>query len=129
MWEVKLLTIVLAMEVMFVVSNTLNKAATAKRMSNYVYIAYTHAIAALFLIPAAFLYHRKTPPPPIGCSTILRIFLLAILNFGVSIFFYTGLRYSSPTLASAMINLSLGFTFIIAIIFRLGLQGTTLRKC
>ncbi|XP_021770492.1 WAT1-related protein At3g28050-like, partial [Chenopodium quinoa] len=41
------------------------------------------------------------------------------MQFGVSIFFYTGLRYSSPTLASATINLSLAFTFIVAIIFRM----------
>uniref|UniRef100_A0A803LJ38 WAT1-related protein n=1 Tax=Chenopodium quinoa TaxID=63459 RepID=A0A803LJ38_CHEQI len=81
MWELKLSGIILAMEVMVVGSNTLTKAATAKGMSNYVYITYTHAIALLILFPAAFLYHR------------------------------------SPTLASAISNLSLAFTFIVAIIF------------
>uniref|UniRef100_A0A803L0E7 WAT1-related protein n=1 Tax=Chenopodium quinoa TaxID=63459 RepID=A0A803L0E7_CHEQI len=60
MWELlKLSGIILAMEVMVVGSNTLTKAATAKGMSNYVYITYTHAIALLILFPAAFLYHRK----------------------------------------------------------------------
>nr|XP_021842789.1 WAT1-related protein At3g28050-like [Spinacia oleracea] len=106
------------MEVMYVGSNTLTKAAMAQGMTNNIYITYTHAISLLLLFPAAFLYHRKTPAPPIRRSTILRIFFLAIISYGCSMFFYAGIRNSSPTLASATSNLSLAFTFIIAIIFR-----------
>ncbi|XP_021742037.1 WAT1-related protein At3g28050-like isoform X2 [Chenopodium quinoa] len=75
-------------------------------------------MAAVFLGDVLHL-GRKKRPPPIRCSTIFRIFLLAILNCSCSIFFYIGLRYSSPTLASAISNLTLAFTFIVAIIFRM----------
>ncbi|XP_056690876.1 WAT1-related protein At5g40230-like [Spinacia oleracea] len=119
MWEIKIFGIIVAMEVVFVGSNTITKAAMAQGMSNNVYITYTHAISLFILAPTTFLYHRKTPPPPIRCSTILRIFLLAIISYGCSMFFYAGIRNSSPTLASATSNLSLAFTFIIAIIFRM----------
>ncbi|KNA24453.1 hypothetical protein SOVF_015580 [Spinacia oleracea] len=107
------------MEGISVGTNTLSKAAMAKGMSNYIFTTYTHALALFFLLPLAFFLHRKTRPPVIGWSIILRLFLLGILSCGCSIFLFVGIRYSSPTLASAMNNLSPAFTFIIAIIFRM----------
>ncbi|XP_021842862.1 WAT1-related protein At3g28050 [Spinacia oleracea] len=119
MWEMKLGIILLGMEGISVGTNTLSKAAMAKGMSNYIFTTYTHALALFFLLPLAFFLHRKTRPPVIGWSIILRLFLLGILSCGCSIFLFVGIRYSSPTLASAMNNLSPAFTFIIAIIFRM----------
>lgn len=58
MWEIKKIGIILGMEVMYVGSNTLTKAAMAQGMTNNIYITYTHAISLLLLFPAAFLYHR-----------------------------------------------------------------------
>ncbi|XP_021742004.1 WAT1-related protein At3g28050-like [Chenopodium quinoa] len=121
MWEMKLGVILLTMEGISVSTNTLSKAAMAKGMSNYIFTTYTHAISLFFLVPLAFFLHRKTPPPPIGWSIIMRLFLLGVLNCGCSIFLFVGIRYSSPTLASAMNNLSPAFTFIIAIILRMEL--------
>lgn len=131
MWEMKLgiIFILLAIDVMDVGQYTLSKAAMATGMSNYIYTTYTHAISVLVLIPVAFIYHRNTPPPPIGLSIVLRIFLLGIFNCACSVFLYTGIRYSSPTLASAINNLSPAFTFIIAIMIRLGLRETSLQRC
>ncbi|XP_021842788.2 WAT1-related protein At3g28050 [Spinacia oleracea] len=119
MWEANMVIILLTMELMDVGCNTLSKAAMAKGMSNYIFTTYAHAIAFVFLIPLAFLFHRKTPSPPIGVAIILRLFLLGVLCCGCSIFLFIGIRYSSPTLASAMNNLSPAFTFIMGIIFRM----------
>ncbi|XP_057528807.1 WAT1-related protein At3g28050-like isoform X2 [Amaranthus tricolor] len=120
MWEIQLGLILLMMELMDVSNNTLGKAAMAKGLSNYIFTTYTHGIAVFFLIPLAYLYHRNTPlSQPIGVSVMFRLFLLGVLCCGCSIFLYLGIRYSSPTLASAMNNLSPAFTFIMGIIFRM----------
>ncbi|CAO2829227.1 unnamed protein product [Amaranthus hypochondriacus] len=108
------------MELMDVSNNTLGKAAMAKGLSNYIFTTYTHGIAVFFLIPLAYLYHRNTPlSQPLGVYIMFRLFLLGVLCCGCSIFLYLGIRYSSPTLASAMNNLSPAFTFIMGIIFRM----------
>uniref|UniRef100_A0A803L0E5 WAT1-related protein n=1 Tax=Chenopodium quinoa TaxID=63459 RepID=A0A803L0E5_CHEQI len=97
--------ILLTMELMDVGCNTLSKAAMAKGMSSSIFTTYTHGIAFFFLIPLSFLFHRKTPSPHISVAMIFRLFLLGVL--------------CSPTLASAMNNLSPAFTFIMGIIFRM----------
>ncbi|XP_021726964.1 WAT1-related protein At3g28050-like [Chenopodium quinoa] len=119
MWEIKMVIILLTMELMDVGCNTLGKAAMAKGMSSFIFTTYTHGIAFFFLIPLAFLFHRKTPSPHIGVAMIFRLFLLGVLCCGCSMFLFIGIRYSSPTLASAMNNLSPAFTFIMGIIFRM----------
>ncbi|CAO2829226.1 unnamed protein product [Amaranthus hypochondriacus] len=107
------------MEIMDVSCNTLGKAAMAKGLNNYIFTTYTHGVAFLFLIPVAFLFHRKNPAPPISIGIILRLCLLGVLCGSCSIFLFIGIRYSSPTLASATNNLSPAFTFMMGIIFRM----------
>ena len=53
-------------------------------------------------------------------NIVLKLYLnvLILCSGGCSIFLYIGIRYSSPTLASATNNLSPAFTFIMGIIFR-----------
>ncbi|KAF3958325.1 hypothetical protein CMV_016756 [Castanea mollissima] len=76
--------------------NTLYKAATSKGLSYYVFAFYSFAIATLVLLPLVFTF---------------RLFVSQLCG-------YIGIEYSSPTLASAISNLTPAFTFILAVIFR-----------
>ncbi|KAL2240493.1 UNVERIFIED_CONTAM: WAT1-related protein [Sesamum indicum] len=90
-------TAIVTMECANVGLNTLFKLATLHGMSRHVFLVYAYAIAALLLLPAPFFSRRYT-------SQIMG---------------YTGINYGSPTLASAMSNLSPAFTFLLAVIFRM----------
>ncbi|KAG5129549.1 hypothetical protein GLYMA_13G071300v4 [Glycine max] len=76
---------------------TLFKAATLQGMSNYVFVTYAYSVALLVLLPVTFFYRRSS-------SQILG---------------YAGIRYSSPTLSSAISNLTPAFTFMLAVICRM----------
>ncbi|KAK4261283.1 hypothetical protein QN277_004305 [Acacia crassicarpa] len=98
--------------------NTLIKAATDKGMSDYVFVVYSNAISLSLLLPFSFLYYRKRSSPSITTSIICKIFLLGFLSCAAQTLIYTGIGYSSPVLASVMLDLSPVFTFLLAIIFR-----------
>ncbi|PNX59855.1 auxin-induced protein 5ng4, partial [Trifolium pratense] len=97
-------------------SNTLLKSATNDGMSIFVFTFYSNLLALCFLLPSTFFYYRKRAPPPIPTSIFFRMFLLSCLSTTVQILMNTGIGYSSPTLASAMIDLVPAFTFILAVI-------------
>ncbi|KAL4315110.1 hypothetical protein HN51_069320 [Arachis hypogaea] len=100
--------------------NTLVKSANTNGMSNYVFILYSNLLAFFFLLPSTFFFYRNAPPPPpIPTSVLSRILLLSCLSTTVQTLMYTGIGYSSPTLASAMVDLIPAFTFIIAIFSRM----------
>lgn len=126
----KLVAVMLVVsQVVLVGGNTLCKAAMARGMSNFVFVFYGHFLALLFLIPSAFIHHRNTPFPPITSNIICRLFLLGLINYCCAIFSYTGISYSSPTLASAMANLSPALTFTLAIIFSLKSMKLYSKEC
>ncbi|XP_059658546.1 WAT1-related protein At3g28050-like [Cornus florida] len=77
--------------------NTLTKAAMGRGMSNFVFVVYSNALAFCLLLPATFIFH--------SCF--------------VQTCVYIGIRYSSPTLASAMVDLTPAFTFVLATITRM----------
>ncbi|GFZ17488.1 nodulin MtN21 /EamA-like transporter family protein [Actinidia rufa] len=98
---------------------TLSKAAMTKGMSHFVFVVYSDAIATLILLPSAFLLTR-TNRPPLTFSILCKFFLLSLIGITVmQNFAFTGINYSSPTLASAMSNLIPAFTFLLAVIFRM----------
>ncbi|CAL5188959.1 unnamed protein product [Lathyrus oleraceus] len=99
--------------------STLIKAATNDGMSIYVFTFYSNLFALCFLLPSTLFYHRKRAPPPISSSIYCRLFLLSCLSTSVQILMNTGIRCSSPTLASAMVDLVPAFTFILALISRM----------
>ncbi|KAK8652432.1 hypothetical protein V6N13_126465 [Hibiscus sabdariffa] len=107
------------MECINVGLNTLFKAATLHGMSYHVFVVYAYAIAALVLLPAPFFSHRTRALPPLTFPILLKIGLLGLIGSSSQIMGYTGINYSSPTLASAISNLTPAFTFILAIIFRM----------
>ncbi|XP_004304594.1 PREDICTED: WAT1-related protein At3g28050-like [Fragaria vesca subsp. vesca] len=112
-------TAMVTMESTNVGLNTLFKAATNRGMSYHVFVVYSYSIAALALLPAPFISHRSRRLPPLNFSIMSKILLLGLIGSSSQIMGYTGISYSSPTLASAISNLVPAFTFILAIIFRL----------
>lgn len=107
-----------AMECANVGLNTLYKAATLKGMSHHVFVVYSYGLAAFLLLPSYF-FNRSRLLPPLNFSVLWKIFLLGLIGGSSQMIGYTGIKYSSPTLASAISNLVPAFTFILAIIFRM----------
>lgn len=106
--------------------NTLFKEATVKGMSYHVFVVYSYALAAalaLLLLPSTFFFihgsNSRLNLPPLKFSILSKIFLLGLIGCTSQIMGYTGINYSSPTLASAISNLVPAFTFILAILFRM----------
>ncbi|MED6155704.1 hypothetical protein PIB30_007572 [Stylosanthes scabra] len=96
----------------------LSKQVMAKGMSNFIFIFYSNSLASLILLPSSFFIHRFNRPP-ITFSTIIGCFLLGLLGFMAQAFGYAGINYSSATLSTALLNLVPGFTFVLAVLFRL----------
>ncbi|EXC31607.1 Auxin-induced protein 5NG4 [Morus notabilis] len=86
-----------AVELAAVGVNTFYKAATLEGLSYFVFVAYSYVLGTLVLLPLPFIFPRFTCSI-CGCK---------------------GIEYSSPTLASAVSNITPAFTFILAIIFRM----------
>ncbi|KAK0575565.1 hypothetical protein LWI29_002819 [Acer saccharum] len=88
-------------------------------MNRYVLIVYRNAIAALVLAPFALLLERKIRPK-MTFTVFLQImtmgFLEPILDQGFS---YLGMKYTSASYTSAIMNAVPSVTFVIALIFRL----------
>lgn len=116
--EVVPFTAMFAVEFATVGVNTLYKAATSKGLSFFVYVGYSYVIGTLVLLPLPFIFPRRELPP-FKISVFFRIGLVALFGLSNNLCRYKGIEYSSPTLASAMNNLTPTFTFILAVIFRM----------
>ncbi|KAL3526441.1 hypothetical protein ACH5RR_011097 [Cinchona calisaya] len=99
--------------------NTLYKAATVKGLDYHVFILYSYGISALVLLPLCYIFHRKTPLPPFTIGLLCKFFCLGFLGFPAQYLGYLGINYSTPTLASAMTNLTPATTFVLAVLFRM----------
>ncbi|RAL40027.1 hypothetical protein DM860_008167 [Cuscuta australis] len=94
------------------------KAAMSSGMTNFTFVFYSNLLAALLLLLPAFLFQGSTRPP-LSFSLICGFFLLGILGCTAQLTGYTGINYTSASFASAMLNLIPGFTFLLAITFRM----------
>uniref|UniRef100_A0A5B6ZV73 WAT1-related protein n=2 Tax=Davidia involucrata TaxID=16924 RepID=A0A5B6ZV73_DAVIN len=120
MWDSGIIAVLMGTESLEVGLNTLSKAAMRRGMSNFVFVFYQNALAILFLAPLTFIYHRITSPPPrLTFSILCRIVLLGLIGGWLQMFMFIGIGYSSPTLASAMTNITPAYTFILAGITRM----------
>ncbi|KAL3751711.1 hypothetical protein ACJRO7_012528 [Eucalyptus globulus] len=99
--------------------STMSKAAMSRGMSNFIFVAYSNALAIFFLCCASLLYYRKRRLPELTISIALRIFLLSLIATCLQLLMFVGIGYSSPTLASVMTDLTPAFTFILALISRM----------
>ncbi|XP_051141126.1 WAT1-related protein At5g40240-like isoform X2 [Andrographis paniculata] len=119
LWELLVFTAMVTVECANVGVTTIYKAAVTMGLNYHVYMAYSYAIAAAFLLPLASLIHRNTPLPPLTVVLLGKFFILGFLGFTGQYLMYLGIAYSSPTLGSAMSNLTPACTFCLAILFRL----------
>ncbi|PIN06346.1 hypothetical protein CDL12_21095 [Handroanthus impetiginosus] len=117
--EVLPLAAMLAAECANVGSNTLYKAAATKGLSYHVFMVYSYAVSSIILLPLAYLFHRKTPLPPFTVVLLGKFFIIGSLGFAGQFLGYLGIAYSSPTMSSAMSNLSPATTFFLAILLRM----------
>ncbi|KAF3437078.1 hypothetical protein FNV43_RR19831 [Rhamnella rubrinervis] len=98
---------------------TITKAAMSSGMSRYVLVVYSNALGTLILLPVSLIIERKKRPP-LTFSILCKLFLIGLV--GITMMrncMFTGVNYSSPTLSSAMSNLTPAFIFLLAIIFRM----------
>ncbi|ESQ32664.1 hypothetical protein EUTSA_v10004485mg [Eutrema salsugineum] len=117
--EAMFLTAMLVSETGIVGMNTLFKAATSKGLNSYAFLGYSYLLASLLLLPSPFLSNRSRSLPPLSFSILCKIGLLGLLGSMYVITGYIGIKYSNPTLASAISNITPALTFILAVIFRM----------
>ncbi|CAL5414519.1 unnamed protein product [Camellia sinensis] len=88
-------------------------------MSNFILVVYRHAVATLVIAPFALVLERKIRPK-MTLSVFLKIMALGLLEPVIDQnLYYLGLKNTSATFASAVMNVLPALTFIMAIIFRL----------
>ncbi|KAL2317790.1 hypothetical protein Fmac_031666 [Flemingia macrophylla] len=90
-----------------------------KGMSHYVFVVYRNVIATVVLAPFAFFLERKVRP-----KMTVRIFseIMAVAFVEIILdqcFTFLGMKYTSASFASAVMNSVPSITFVLAIIFRL----------
>ncbi|WRX21977.1 EamA domain - like 10 [Theobroma cacao] len=112
-------TAMVALESANVGVNILFKAATLKGMSYYIFIAYSYAVGTILFLPLSFIFPSRAVLPRLKFHVVSRIFLLGLIGFSAQICAYKGIEYSSPTMASAVSNLTPAITFILAVLSRL----------
>ncbi|XWS40777.1 hypothetical protein CRYUN_Cryun17cG0024600 [Craigia yunnanensis] len=116
------ITAMVAVECSDVVLSILFKSASLKGMSYFICIAYCYVLATLVFLPLAFIFNRYfslLTLPSLKFPLISRICLLRLLWYSSMICSYKGIELGSPTLASAISNLTPAFTFILAVFFRM----------
>ncbi|KAK3407777.1 hypothetical protein EUGRSUZ_J00147 [Eucalyptus grandis] len=120
-WYVEVLPFIamVVMECICVGVYTLFKAATSRGLSHHVFLVYACAVSVLVLLPAPFMSYRSRALPPLSLAILAKIGLLGLIGGSSQIMGYTGISFSSPTLGSALGNLTPALTFILAIIFRM----------
>ncbi|CAN1311057.1 WAT1-related protein At5g40240 [Linum perenne] len=95
-----------------------SKQVMSQGMSSFIFVLYSNFLASLVILPFSLIFHRSGRPPitfPILCG----ILVLGLFGFLAQAFGYAGINLSSPTLATALLNLIPGFTFILAVTFRM----------
>ncbi|GLT43882.1 hypothetical protein SLA2020_178080 [Shorea laevis] len=102
------------------------KFALNKGMSQHVLVVYRHAIATLFISPFAHVVERKIRPK-MTFSIFIKILFLGLLEPTIDQnLYYTGMKYTTATFATAMCNVTPAIAFMMAWIFRL--EKVNLRK-
>ncbi|CAM8926786.1 unnamed protein product [Rhodiola kirilowii] len=97
----------------------ISKAAMSQGMSHFVYVVYFTGLGFLLILPPHLFLDRKARPP-ITFSLLGKFFILSLTGLTLAQnFMFTGIKYSSPTLSSAISNLDPALTFLLAVIFRM----------
>ncbi|CAH2063958.1 unnamed protein product [Thlaspi arvense] len=106
--------------------NLVTKVVLDRGMSHYVLVAYRNAFATAVIAPFALLSERKVRPK-MTFPIFMQIFALALLGPVIDQnLYYTGLKLTSPTFASAVTSIVPALIFIISMICRM--EKVELRK-
>ncbi|MFQ6664242.1 hypothetical protein Gotur_031417 [Gossypium turneri] len=117
LWNALPFMAMITVECTDVAISVISKAALSKGMSNVVSVTYFNALGTLILLPYYIFCRDKQAP--LTFSLLWRFFLLGLIGSSGQIIFLTGVKFSSPTLSSALVNLIPIFTFLLAVIFRM----------
>ncbi|XP_057831648.2 WAT1-related protein At5g07050 [Cryptomeria japonica] len=99
--------------------NILSKLALDQGMSHFVLVFYRHLFATIVTAPLAYILERNTRPK-LTMRIFSEIFISSLLGIQLSQnFYYEGLKYTTATVSTALINLVPAMTFIMAIVFRM----------
>ncbi|XP_071704707.1 WAT1-related protein At5g40230-like [Rutidosis leptorrhynchoides] len=107
-----------AAQVIQVLHMMVSKSAIADGMSNYSFIFYINLLASLILFPLSRIFNRSPDRPKLSFIVVCGFFILGLLGFFAQVFGFSGISYSSATLATTLLNLTPGFTFLLAILCR-----------
>nr|GMD43614.1 WAT1-related protein At5g40240-like [Ipomoea batatas]GME10948.1 WAT1-related protein At5g40240-like [Ipomoea batatas] len=101
-------------------TSTIAKAALNSGISTFIFVLYYNFLGVLLLLPGFLIQRHRRNPLPITFSILSRCFILGLLGTCLAMGLgFQGLKYSSPTLAAGISNLMPGFTFVLAMIFRM----------
>ncbi|KAK1555326.1 hypothetical protein Q3G72_024888 [Acer saccharum] len=96
-----------------------SKAAMSKGVNKYVIVFYAQALSTPIFLVWSLIIHRSSERPQLTLSTLSKIFLLAVFGILIKLFIYVGVELTSPTLSTALRNLTPALTFLLAVIFRM----------
>ncbi|KAL0327243.1 UNVERIFIED_CONTAM: WAT1-related protein [Sesamum angustifolium] len=72
----------------------ISKRAMASGMTNYTFVSYSNALAALILLPLSLLVHRSPNRPPLSFLLVCGFFSLGVLGCLAQLTGYTGINYT-----------------------------------
>lgn len=103
----------------FAVIIIVNLICLKRGLSNYVLVVYRNVVATVAVAPLALVFERKIRPK-MTLSVFIKIMALALIEPVIDLnLCYMGMKYTSATFATAMINILPAITFIMAVLFRL----------
>ncbi|KAL2503694.1 WAT1-related protein [Abeliophyllum distichum] len=96
-----------------------SKAAIAKGMNPYIFVAYRQIFATIALAPFAFLLDRKKADP-VSYKLMCKVFLISLFGITLSLNLYVyAINFISATFAAASVNTIPVLTFLVAITLRI----------
>nr|GMD45241.1 WAT1-related protein At5g40240-like [Ipomoea batatas] len=98
---------------------TISKAALNSGLSSLIFVVYYNSLGSLLLLPGFIFQRHRRDALALTLSMLRRCFILGVLGTCTVILGTLGLNYSSPTLFAGISNLMPGFTFVLAMIFRM----------
>ncbi|GLJ41358.1 hypothetical protein SUGI_0856000 [Cryptomeria japonica] len=107
-----------SMEFVYAGNSILPKISMNEGMNHFVLAVYRSILATIVFAPLAFFLERNLRTK-ITFAIFCQIFALGPLGPLSNIFYYVGLKQTSPTFGIAMLNLIPASTFLIALIFRM----------
>ncbi|XP_019187328.1 PREDICTED: WAT1-related protein At3g28050-like isoform X1 [Ipomoea nil] len=100
-------------------TTTIAKAVLNSGLSSLIYVVYYNSLGVLLLLPGFIIQRHRRHARALTLSVLRRCFVVGLLGTCALVLGNQGLNYSSPTLSAGISNLMPGFTFVLAMIFRM----------